>query len=433
MIQEGIIIDVFAREILDSRGNPTIEAEVITDEGAFGRAAVPSGASTGAHEAVELRDGEDRYMGKGVEKAVENVNETIADAIIGMNIFAQAEIDNTLLDLDGTDNKGNLGANAMLAVSLAVAQAAANSLGLELYQYLGGLYGTTLPVPMSNVINGGKHADNSINLQEFMIMPVGAPSFKEGIRWTTEVFHTLKDLLKKDGYSTAVGDEGGFAPNFENDEQPLEYLVKAIEAAGYKPGEDFYIALDPATTELYEEAKAEGKDGYLFWKSGVFKTREEMVDFWVEMCDKYPIISIEDGLAEDDWEGWKILTERLGDKVQLVGDDLFVTNTERLAKGIEIGASNSILIKVNQIGTLTETLDAIKLAQDHGMTAVVSHRSGETEDVTIADIAVATNAGQIKTGAPSRSDRVAKYNQLLRIEEELGEAAKYAGKDAFTF
>lgn len=428
MIQEGIIIDVFAREILDSRGNPTIEAEVITDEGAFGRAAVPSGASTGAHEAVELRDGGDRYMGKGVEKAVENVNETIADAIIGMNIFAQAEIDNTLLDLDGTDNKGNLGANAMLAVSLAVAQAAANSLGLELYQYLGGLYGTTLPVPMSNVINGGKHADNSINLQEFMIMPVGAPSFKEGIRWTTEVFHTLKDLLKKDGYSTAVGDEGGFAPNFENDEQPLEYLVKAIEAAGYKPGEDFYIALDPATTELYEEAKAEGKDGYLFWKSGVFKTREEMVDFWVEMCDKYPIISIEDGLAEDDWEGWKILTERLGDKVQLVGDDLFVTNTERLAKGIEIGASNSILIKVNQIGTLTETLDAIKLAQDHGMTAVVSHRSGETEDVTIADIAVATNAGQIKTGAPSRSDRVAKYNQLLRIEEELGEAAKYAGK-----
>ena len=433
MIQEGIIIDVFAREILDSRGNPTIEAEVITDEGAFGRAAVPSGASTGAHEAVELRDGGDRYMGKGVEKAVENVNETIADAIIGMNIFAQAEIDNTLLDLDGTDNKGNLGANAMLAVSLAVAQAAANSLGLELYQYLGGLYGTTLPVPMSNVINGGKHADNSINLQEFMIMPVGAPSFKEGIRWTTEVFHTLKDLLKKDGYSTAVGDEGGFAPNFENDEQPLEYLVKAIEAAGYKPGEDFYIALDPATTELYEEAKAEGKDGYLFWKSGVFKTREEMVDFWVEMCDKYPIISIEDGLAEGDWEGWKILTERLGDKVQLVGDDLFVTNTERLAKGIEIGASNSILIKVNQIGTLTETLDAIKLAQDHGMTAVVSHRSGETEDVTIADIAVATNAGQIKTGAPSRSDRVAKYNQLLRIEEELGEAAKYAGKDAFTF
>ncbi len=433
MIQEGIIIDVFAREILDSRGNPTIEAEVITDEGAFGRAAVPSGASTGAHEAVELRDGGDRYMGKGVEKAVENVNETIADAIIGMNIFAQAEIDNTLLDLDGTDNKGNLGANAMLAVSLAVAQAAANSLGLELYQYLGGLYGTTLPVPMSNVINGGKHADNSINLQEFMIMPVGAPSFKEGIRWTTEVFHTLQDLLKKDGYSTAVGDEGGFAPNFENDEQPLEYLVKAIEAAGYKPGEDFYIALDPATTELYEEAKAEGKDGYLFWKSGVFKTREEMVDFWVEMCDKYPIISIEDGLAEDDWEGWKILTERLGDKVQLVGDDLFVTNTERLAKGIEIGASNSILIKVNQIGTLTETLDAIKLAQDHGMTAVVSHRSGETEDVTIADIAVATNAGQIKTGAPSRSDRVAKYNQLLRIEEELGEAAKYAGKDAFTF
>ncbi|NLJ70956.1 MAG: phosphopyruvate hydratase [Clostridiaceae bacterium] len=433
MVQESIIIDVFAREILDSRGNPTIEAEVITDEGAFGRAAVPSGASTGAHEAVELRDGGDRYMGKGVEKAVQNVNETIADAIIGMDVFAQAEIDNTMLDLDGTENKGNLGANAMLAVSLAVAQAAANSLGIELYKYLGGLYGTTLPVPMSNVINGGKHADNSINLQEFMIMPVGAPSFKEGIRWTTEVFHTLKDILKKDGYSTAVGDEGGFAPNFENDEQPLEYLVRAIEAAGYKPGEDFFIALDPACTELYEEAKKVGKEGYLFWKSGEFKTREEMVDFWVEMVEKYPIISIEDGLAEDDWEGWQILTERLGDKVQLVGDDLFVTNTKRLAKGIELGASNSILIKVNQIGTLTETLDAIKLAQDHNMTAVISHRSGETEDVTIADIAVATNAGQIKTGAPSRSDRVAKYNQLLRIEEELGEAAKYAGKNAFTF
>ncbi|MGB4609593.1 MAG: phosphopyruvate hydratase [Saccharofermentanales bacterium] len=433
MVQESIIIDVFAREIIDSRGNPTVEAEVITDEGAFGRAAVPSGASTGAHEAVELRDGGDRYMGKGVEKAVENVNETIADAIIGMNVFAQAEIDNALLALDGTENKGNLGANAMLAVSLAVAQAAADSLGIGLYQYLGGLYGTTLPVPMSNVINGGKHADNSINLQEFMIMPVGASSFKEGIRWTAEVFHTLKNILQKDGYSTAVGDEGGFAPNFENDEQPLEYLVRAIEAAGYKPGEDFFIALDPACTELYEEAKAQGKDGYLFWKSGVFKTREEMVDFWVEMVEKYPIISIEDGLAEDDWEGWQILTERLGDKVQLVGDDLFVTNTKRLAKGIEMGASNSILIKVNQIGTLTETLDAIKLAQDHNMTAVISHRSGETEDVTIADIAVATNAGQIKTGAPSRSDRVAKYNQLLRIEEELGDAAKYAGKNAFTF
>ena len=433
MVQENIIIDVFAREIIDSRGNPTVEAEVITDEGAFGRAAVPSGASTGAHEAVELRDGSERYMGKGVEKAVQNVNETIADAIIGMNVFAQAEIDNTLLDLDGTENKGKLGANAMLAVSLAVAQAAADSLGIGLYQYLGGLHGTTLPVPMSNVINGGQHADNSINLQEFMIMPVGAPSFKEGIRWTTEVFHTLKNILQKDGYSTAVGDEGGFAPNFENDEQPLQYLVRAIEAAGYTPGDDFYIALDPACTELYEEAKKVGKDGYLFWKSGEFKTREEMVDFWVEMVDKYPIISIEDGLAEDDWEGWQILTERLGDKVQLVGDDLFVTNTKRLAKGIEIGASNSILIKVNQIGTLTETLDAIKLAQDHNMTAVISHRSGETEDVTIADIAVATNAGQIKTGAPSRSDRVAKYNQLLRIEEELGEAAKYAGKNAFTF
>ncbi|NLJ94209.1 MAG: phosphopyruvate hydratase [Clostridiaceae bacterium] len=433
MIQENLIVDIFAREIIDSRGNPTLEAEVITEDGSFGRAAVPSGASTGAHEAVELRDGDERYGGKGVQKAVDNVNETIADHIVGMNVYEQAEIDNMMLELDGTDNKGKLGANAMLAVSLAVAQAAADSLGLGLYAYIGGIYGNTLPVPMSNVINGGQHADNSINLQEFMIMPVGAPSFKEAIRWTTEVFHALKDLLQKDGYSTAVGDEGGFAPNLENDEQPLEYLVKAVEEAGYKPGEDFFIALDPAATELYEEAKAVGKDGYLFWKSGEFKTREEMVDFWEEMCDKYPIISIEDGLAEDDWEGWQILTERLGDKVQLVGDDLFVTNTERLAKGIELGASNSILIKVNQIGTLTETLDAIKMAADAGMTSVTSHRSGETEDVAIADIAVATNCGQIKTGAPSRSDRVAKYNQLLRIEEELGEAAKYAGKKAFRF
>lgn len=433
MILENLIIDVYAREILDSRGNPTLEAEVVTEDGSFGRAAVPSGASTGAFEAVELRDGGDRYMGKGVQKAVDNVNEAIAEAIIGMNVYEQAEIDHTMLDIDGTENKANLGANATLAVSLAVAQAAANSLDISLHSYLGGVYGATLPVPMSNVINGGKHADNSINLQEFMIMPVGAPSFKEGIRWTTEVFHTLKGLLKADGYSTAVGDEGGFAPNFENDEQPLEYLVKAIEKAGYKPGEDFFIALDPASTELFEEAKKVGKDGYLFWKSGEFKTREEMVDFWAEMCEKYPIISIEDGLAEEDWEGWKILTERLGDKVQLVGDDLFVTNTTRLAKGIELGVANSILIKVNQIGTLTETLEAIKMAQDAGMTAVTSHRSGETEDVTIADIAVATNSGQIKTGAPSRTDRVAKYNQLLRIEEELGESAKYAGKKAFRF
>ncbi len=433
MIQENLIVDIFAREILDSRGNPTLEAEVVTEDGSFGRAAVPSGASTGVHEAVELRDGGDRYDGKGVQKAVDNVNDIIAESIIGMNVFEQAEIDHTMIDLDGTENKGKLGANAMLAVSLAVAQAAADSLGLSLYAYLGGVFGNTLPVPMSNVINGGKHADNSINLQEFMIMPVGAPTFKEGIRWTTEVFHTLKSLLKKDGYSTAVGDEGGFAPNFENDEQPLQYLVKAIEAAGYKPGEDFFIALDPASSELYEEAKAAGKDGYLFWKSGEFKTREEMVDFYADLCEKYPVISIEDGLAEDDWDGWKILTDRLGGKVQLVGDDLFVTNTERLAKGIELGVSNSILIKVNQIGTLTETLESIKMAQDAGMTAVISHRSGETEDVTIADIAVATNAGQIKTGAPSRSDRVAKYNQLLRIEEELGESAKYAGKKAFRF
>ncbi|HZJ69217.1 MAG TPA: phosphopyruvate hydratase [Candidatus Eisenbacteria bacterium] len=433
MIQENLILGVYAREIIDSRGNPTVEAEIITEDGSFGRAAVPSGASTGAHEAVELRDGGDRYHGKGVLKAVDNVNEIIADAIVGMNVFEQAEIDHTLLDVDGTDNKGHLGANAMLAVSLAVAQAAADSLGLGLYAYLGGIYGNTLPVPMLNVINGGQHADNSINLQEFMIMPVGAPSFKEALRWSTEVFHTLSDLLKADGHSTAVGDEGGFAPNLENDEQPLKYLVKAIEAAGYKAGQDFFIALDPAATELYEEAKAVGKDGYLFWKSGEFKTREEMVDFWEEMVDKYPIISIEDGLAEDDWDGWKILTDRLGNKVQLVGDDLFVTNPERLNKGIELDITNSILIKVNQIGTLTETMEAIKMAQDAGMTAVTSHRSGETEDVSIADIAVATNCGQIKTGAPSRSDRVAKYNQLLRIEEELGESAKYAGKKAFRF
>lgn len=434
MIQDVMITDVFAREILDSRGNPTVECEVVTEEGSYGRAAVPSGASTGAFEAVELRDGDkDRYMGKGVLKAVDNVNNIIADELIGMNVFEQAAIDNLLIELDGTENKGKLGANAMLAVSLAVAQAAADTLGLGLYAYLGGVFGHTLPVPMMNVINGGKHADNSINLQEFMIMPVGAPSFHEALRWCAEVFHTLKKLLKDDGYSTAVGDEGGFAPNFENDEQPFEYLVKAIETAGYKPGEDFFIATDPASTELFEEAKKEGKEGYLFWKNGEFKTREQMVDFWEEMVEKYPIISIEDGLAEEDWEGWQILTERLGNKVQLVGDDLYVTNTKRLAKGIEMGASNSILIKVNQIGTLTETLNAIEMAQNEGWTAVVSHRSGETEDVSIADIVVATNAGQIKTGAPSRTDRVAKYNQLLRIEQDLGEYARYAGRKAFKF
>lgn len=426
------IIDIYAREVLDSRGNPTVEVEVYTEAGAFGRAIVPSGASTGAFEAVELRDGdENRFLGKGVLKAVDNVNEEIADEIIGWDVFDQVGIDQAMIDLDGTDNKGKLGANAILGVSLAVARAAADELGISLYNYLGGPNAKTLPVPMMNVINGGKHAANSVNLQEFMIMPIGAESFAEGLRWCAEVFHNLAKILKKDGFSTAVGDEGGFAPDFANDEQPLEYLVKAIEAAGYEPGKDFGIAMDPATTELYEEAKAQGKDGYLFWKNGEFKTREEMVEFWSYLVDKYPIVSLEDGLAEEDWEGWKILTDKLGGKVQLVGDDLFVTNTKRLEKGIAGGAANSILIKVNQIGTLTETLDAIETAKRAGYTAVISHRSGETEDTTIADLAVATNAGQIKTGAPSRTDRVAKYNQLLRIEDELGDTAKFDGVKAF--
>ncbi|HHT44155.1 MAG TPA: phosphopyruvate hydratase [Fastidiosipila sp.] len=426
------ILNVWAREILDSRGNPTIEVEVVAEDGSVGRAAAPSGASTGAFEAVELRDNDDtRYMGKGVQTAVDNVNDIIAPDLIGMNVYEQGNIDAWMIELDGTPNKGNLGANAILAVSLAVAKCAAASLGLELYAYLGGIVGHVLPVPMMNIINGGAHADNSINLQEFMIMPVGAESFAEALRWCTEVFHTLKSILKKDGYSTAVGDEGGFAPNFKNDEQALEYLIKGIEAAGYKPGEDFFIAMDPASTELFEEAKKAGKDGYLFWKTGEFKTRDEMVEFMADLCERYPVISLEDGLAEEDWESWQKLTERIGHRVQLVGDDLFVTNTERIAKGIELKAANSVLIKLNQIGTLTETLDAIHMAQQNGWTAVVSHRSGETEDVTIADVVVATNSGQIKTGAPSRSDRVAKYNQLLRIEESLGASARYAGKSAF--
>ncbi len=423
---------VHAREILDSRGNPTVEAEVYTMDGSVGRAAVPSGASTGAYEAVELRDDDkDRYMGKGVQKAVDNINFTIAPEIIGMNVFDQVEIDRTLIELDGTDNKATLGANAILAVSLACAKAAAEALELPLWQYLGGIRAHVLPVPMMNVINGGKHADNSVNLQEFMIMPVGAPSFKEAVRWCTEVFHTLKNLLKKEGYSTAVGDEGGFATNLKSDEEALEWLVRAIDAAGYTPGDDFFIAMDPASTELYEEAKAIGKEGYLFWKTGEFKTTDEMIDYYEELTDKYPIISLEDGLAEDDWEGWVKLNDRLGDRVQLVGDDLFVTNTERLARGLEEDAAGSILIKLNQIGTLTETFDAIDMAQSNGWTAVVSHRSGETEDVSIADIVVAMGTGQIKTGAPSRTDRVAKYNQLMRIEEQLGGAAVYAGWGAF--
>ena len=425
------ISDIKAREVLDSRGNPTVEVDVAC-AGVYASAIVPSGASTGAFEACELRDGDkNRYMGKGVLKAVENVNKIIAESLYDNNCFSQVDIDNALIALDGTKNKSKLGANAILAVSLAAAKAAAKYQDLELFQYLGGMFGHTLPVPMMNVINGGAHADNNINLQEFMIMPVGAKTFSEALRWCTEVYHTLKSLLKADGYSTAVGDEGGFAPNLENDEAALKYLVKAIEKAGYKPYIDFMIAMDPATTELYDHAKAAKKNGYYFWKTGEVKTADEMVDFGEDLVNKYPIISLEDGLAEEDWEGWVKLKARLGDRVQLVGDDLFVTNTERIKKGIEKDCANSVLIKINQIGTLTETLNAIEMAQKNGWTAIVSHRSGESEDVTIADIVVATNAGQIKTGAPCRTDRVAKYNQLLRIEEALGSYAVYAGKKAF--
>lgn len=424
---------VKAREILDSRGNPTVEVEVLLKDGNIGRAAVPSGASTGAFEAVELRDGDKkRYMGNGVLKAVENVNGPIAELLIGKNALNQCEIDRIMIEADGTDNKGKFGANAILGVSLAVAKAAAESVELPLYQYIGGVNAKVLPVPMMNIINGGKHADSSLNIQEFMIMPVGAKSFHEALEWSTVVFHTLKKLLKADGYVTAVGDEGGFAPKFNSDEQALEYIVKAIEEAGYKPGEDFYIAIDAAATEMYEEAAKEGKKGeYLFWKSGEYKTVDEMVAYWEDICNRYPVKSLEDGLAEEDWEGFEKLTKALGDKVQLVGDDLFVTNTKRIQKGIDMDVSNSVLIKFNQIGTLTETLEAIEAAKCNRWTAVVSHRSGETEDVTLADIAVATNAGQIKTGAPSRSDRVAKYNRLLRIEEQLGKEAVYLGKNAF--
>lgn len=421
------IESVFAREILDSRGNPTVEVEVIAEGGYVGRASVPSGASTGAFEAIELRDeNNDRYMGKGVEKAVGNVNNIIAPEVEGMNLFDQVAIDKLMIELDGTPNKERLGANAILGVSLAVAKAAAEALGLSLYQYIGGTNAKTLPVPMMNIINGGKHADNSVNIQEFMIMPVGAESFKEALRMCAEVFHNLKKVLQSKGLSTAVGDEGGFAPNLENDEQAIKVIIEAITKAGYKPGDDFRIAIDAAATEMYQ------KDGtYFFWKTNIRKTKQEMVDYWADLVDKYPIISLEDGVAEEDWDGWKLLTERLGDKIQLVGDDLFVTNTKRLEKGIKMGVANSILIKVNQIGTLTETLDAVQMANRAGYTAVTSHRSGETEDATIADIAVATNSGQIKTGAPSRTDRVAKYNQLLRIEEELGEVAEYPGLKAW--
>ncbi len=421
------IESVYGREILDSRGNPTIEVEVIVEGGFLGRAAVPSGASTGAFEAIELRDGDkERYLGKGVLKAVDNVNSIIAPEIEGLNVFDQVEIDMKMIELDGTPNKAKLGANAILGVSLAVAKAASEALGLSLYQYIGGVNAKTLPVPMMNIINGGKHADNSVNIQEFMIMPVGAISFADALRMCAEVFHNLKKVLSGRGYSTAVGDEGGFAPNLKTDEEALEVIVEAIGKAGYVSGRDFMIAVDAAATEMYQE------DGtYFFWKSDIRKTKKEMIDYWADLAERYPIISLEDCVSEEDWEGWKMLTEKLGDKIQLVGDDLFVTNTERLRKGIEMGVANSILIKVNQIGTLTETLDAIQMANRAGYTAVISHRSGETEDATIADIAVATNSGQIKTGAPSRTDRVAKYNQLLRIEEELGEAAIYPGLEAW--
>lgn len=425
------ISDVIARQILDSRGNPTVEVEVIA-EGYVGRAAVPSGASTGSFEAVELRDGNKKnYLGKSVETAVKNVNTTIKKTLLGRNVLNQPEIDACLINLDGTDNKGKLGANAILGVSLACAKAASNALGLPLYNYIGGCNAVILPVPMMNILNGGKHADNSVNIQEFMIMPVSAKSFAQALKMCAEVFHNLKLVLKDKGYSTAVGDEGGFAPNLKSDEEALEVIIQAVKKAGYEPYDDFKIAIDAAATEMFEEAKKIGFDGYYFWKSKQKFTKEQMIEFWERLCEKYPIISLEDGLAEEDWQSWEILTRRLGNKVQLVGDDLFVTNTTRLEKGISQNIANSILIKLNQIGTLTETLNAITLANRAGFTAIISHRSGETEDTTIADLSVALNAGQIKTGAPSRTDRVAKYNQLLRIEEDLGDSARYLGNDCF--
>ena len=423
------IIDVYAREVIDSRGNPTVEVEVTTESGAFGRAMVPSGASTGEREALELRDGDkSRFLGKGTLKAVKNVNEIIAPAVLGMDVTDQPAIDKVMLELDGTPFKSNLGANATLGVSLACARAAADFYGMPLYKYLGGANGKTLPVPMMNVLNGGSHADSTVDFQEFMIFPLGAPNFKEAVRWCAETFHTLRKVLKAKGYNTNVGDEGGFAPScVEGNEEPLKLIVEAIEQAGYVPGKDISICMDVASSEFYE-----GDGIYNLAKSGQGKkTTDEMIDMLAEWCDKYPITSIEDGLAENDWDGWKKLTDRLGKKIQLVGDDLFVTNPSILKEGIEKGLANAILIKVNQIGTLTETLDAMKMATQHGYTCVVSHRSGETEDTTIADLAVAVNAGQIKTGAPSRTDRVAKYNQLLRIEEMVGEQARYCGLKSF--
>ncbi len=417
------IDEVIAREVLDSRGNPTVEVEVYTESGAFGRATIPSGASTGEHEALELRDGDDsRYLGKGVLRAVENVNEIIAPEINGMNVLNQRAIDLLMIELDGTENKEKLGANAILGVSLAVAKAAADYLKLPLYQYIGGVNAHIIPLPQMNILNGGKHADNNVDLQEFMIAPIGAESFKEALRMCAETYHTLKKVLKERGYSTSVGDEGGFAPNLKTNEEPLELIVEAIKRANYEPGKDIYIALDPAASEFYKNGK------YILKAEGRELTSEEMVSYYENLVEKYPIFSIEDGLAEDDWEGWKILTERLGDKIQLVGDDIFVTNTKRIEKGIELNVANSVLIKLNQIGTLTETIEAVELAKKAGYTCVVSHRSGETEDTFIADFTVALNTGQIKTGAPCRIDRVAKYNQLLRIEEELGDLAEYGGK-----
>ena len=420
------IVDVYAREVLDSRGNPTVEVEVVLDDGSFGRAMVPSGASTGAFEAVELRDGDSaRYLGKGVRTAVDNVNESIAVEILGMDATDQRLVDSTLLALDGSSNKANLGANAILGTSLAVAKAAAESTELTLYSYIGGANAHMLPVPMMNILNGGAHADNNVDLQEFMVMPVGASTFAEGLRMCAEIYHTLKQVLSERGLGTGVGDEGGFAPDLGSNEEALQVIGDAVEKAGYSLGDQIVFALDPATTEIYRDGQ------YHLDGEGRVLSPAEMVDFWVDLVERYPIISIEDGMAEEDWDGWKMLTDRLGDKVQLVGDDLFVTNTERLARGIEMGVANSILIKVNQIGSLTETLECIEMAKRAGYTCVISHRSGETEDTTIADIAVAVNAGQIKTGAPARSDRVAKYNQLIRIEEELCDSAVYPGIDAF--
>jgi len=424
----SIISDVYAREVLDSRGNPTVEVEVYLESGAVGRTIVPSGASTGAFEAVELRDGDkERYFGKGVQKAVENVNQIIAPEIIGLDAVDQVVIDQIMIDLDGTPNKAKLGANAILGVSMSVAKAAAEALGLPLYQYLGGVNAKQLPVPMMNILNGGAHADNNVDIQEFMVMPVGATSFADAVRMCVEIYHNLKSVLKEKGLATAVGDEGGFAPNLASNEEALQVIVEAIKNSGYTPGEDVKLALDVAATELYDE----NEKVYKLSGEGVTKTAAEMVDFYEELISKYPIISIEDGLSEDDWAGWKLMTERLGKKIQIVGDDLFVTNTQRLKKGIREGTANSILIKLNQIGTITETLDAIEMAKKAGYTAVISHRSGESEDSTIADVAVATNAGQIKTGAPARTDRVAKYNQLLRIEDMLGFTAQYIGEEVF--